>query len=810
MKKIIFFLLLVLICSFSFAQKIIVKDKVSLTPIQGVVLRYNTNDAISTDKDGQVTINNTIKSEAITFTCIGYKQTTISLIELKKDKYVVYLVEKAYNTNEVVISANRFEESSEKLPQQIAVIKSKSIAQNNLQTTADLLQNTGLVNVQKSQAGGGSPMIRGFEANKVLMVVDGVRMNNAIYRGGHLQNVITMDQSSLERMEILFGSGSLMYGSDALGGVIHFYTKEPSLSDNKKFVLGGSAYTRYATSNNERTAHADISVANNMFGSLTSLTVSDFDNMRQGKNRSSDLGSLGIRNFYQDRINGVDTMMRNDDSLVQKNSGYTQYDFMQKFIFKQSSKTTHILNFQYSSSTDIPRYDRLTEVNGSGTFKSAQWYYGPQERLMLSYQLRLSNTSIYDKAQITIAYQDIEESRHNRNWNSSKLNHRVENVKVYTLNADFDKIIKGYDVQYGTEIMYNDVQSKASAENIVTGAISPLDTRYPNGGSYTNSEALYTTVSRELSEKIILSGGLRIAHYHLNSKFTDKTFFPFPFDAIDQNNTTLTAQVGMVYKPAATWKIGLNLSTGYRSPNVDDIAKVFESSKGDTIGSNSTVGTVIVPNPDLKAERTLNAELSISKNIAEKIQVTGIVFGVKIHDGIVTQNSTFNGSEFIVYGDTVSRVQKNVNAGEAYIMGVSGIINYDINTNFSASGSYNYTYGRITSVNPETPLDHIAPAFGRVSFVWKAKKMRTELFSVFNAAKELKDYNLGGEDNLQYATVNGMPAWYTINLRYSYQINKYIQAQVNLDNITDKAYRVFASGINSSGRSVGLTLRATF
>lgn len=808
MKKFTIFVLLVSLCSLAIAQTITVKDKVNIAPIQGVVIRVNA-DVLSTGKDGKATIN-TSNFNSINLSCIGYKTLTISKEELTKSNNIVYLTEKPYNTNEVVVSANRFEESSENSAQQITVIKSKNIEQSNLQNSADLLQSTGLVNVQRSQAGGGSPIIRGFEANKVLIVVDGVRMNNAIFRSGHLQNILTMDQNSIDRMEVLFGAGSLMYGSDALGGVMSFYTKEPKLSDNKKINFNGSAFTRYGTVNKENTSHVEVSMSNNKFGSLSSLTYSKFGDMKQGDNRSSEWDSLGLRKYYQTRVNGVDSMMKNDDPLIQKNTGYTQIDFLQKIIYKQSSKLTHVINFQFSNTSDIPRYDRLTELDGAGKFKSAEWYYGPQKRMLLSYQARLRGDNLFDKGQVTIAYQDIEESRNNRSWRKSKLNRRIENVKVYSLNADFDKMIGKVDVQYGAELTYNDVHSTASALNINTQTVTALDSRYPDGGSTTNSVAFYTTGSKKLSTKTSINAGLRFNHYNLNSKFTDKSFFPFPFDEIDQNSNTITAQIGSVYKPTETWKIGLNLSTGYRSPNVDDLAKVFESSKGDTLGSNSTIGTVIVPNPELKAEKTYNAELSISKNIADKFQVTGIVFGTKIIDGIVTQDATFNGSAYITYGDTISKVQKNVNAAEAYILGFCGIINYDINNNFSASGSYNYTYGRITSVNPETPLDHIAPSFGRVSLVWKAKKMRAEFFSLFNAAKELKDYNLGGEDNLQYATTKGIPAWYTLNLRYSYQVNKFFQAQVYIDNITDKTYRVFASGINAPGRNIGLTLRATF
>ena len=129
------------------------------------------------------------------------------------------------NLNEITVSATKFAEHKKYIPQQVLTISAKKMAFFNQQTTAELLTHTGNVLVQKSQLGGGSPVIRGFEANKVLLVVDGVRMNNAIFRGGHLQNVITMDNTILDKTEILFGPSSVMYGSDALGGVIAFLPK---------------------------------------------------------------------------------------------------------------------------------------------------------------------------------------------------------------------------------------------------------------------------------------------------------------------------------------------------------------------------------------------------------------------------------------------------------------------------------------------------------------------------------------------------------------------------------------------------------
>ena len=344
--------------------------------------------------------------------------------------------------DEAVIAARKFPWAIQLIANQVSVISAKEIAQANQANTADLLQNSGQVLVQKSQQGGGSPIMRGFEANKILLVVDGVRMNNAIYRAGHLQNSITIDQFSLDKIEILNGPGSVLYGSDALGGVIRFYTKSPEFSNSKKILVKGNVASRYATTNNEITNQVSLSVANNKWGSYTSYTQSAFGDLRQGANRSEAIGDLGKRNFYQGRINGKDTMLVNQNPNIQKGSAYSQYDFIQKVVWKQNEKIKHVLNFQLSNSSNVPRYDRLTETNSAGIFKNAEWYYGPQNRVLLSYQAQLKNGKWYDQGNITLSHQAIEESRHNRGWNKTSLNHRVENVKVNAINLDFEKQYK--------------------------------------------------------------------------------------------------------------------------------------------------------------------------------------------------------------------------------------------------------------------------------------------------------------------------------------------------------------------------------
>lgn len=172
------------------------------------------------------------------------KKSVFCLLVLSILLHTVILAQEASNKDtttankleEVVISANKSVVPKQDIIQQISIIKTPAISNNNSQTTASLIENLGNAFVQRSQAGGGSIVIRGFEASRVVLMVDGVRMNNLIYRAGHLQNIITVDNTVLDKVEILNGPASTMYGSDALGGVVSMYTRAPELNPTIKHL----------------------------------------------------------------------------------------------------------------------------------------------------------------------------------------------------------------------------------------------------------------------------------------------------------------------------------------------------------------------------------------------------------------------------------------------------------------------------------------------------------------------------------------------------------------------------------------------
>ncbi len=491
----------------------------------------------------------------------------------------------------------------------------------------------------------------------------------------------------------------------------------------------------------------------------------------------------------------------NNNINVQQQSGYRQYDVLQKILFQASPTTSHLLNVQFSTSSDIPRYDRLTEVDGKGNLKQAEWYYGPQERWLAAYTFATQGKGWLENLRVTAAYQSVEESRHNRGFGKSLRQNRFEHVDIFTLNADASRLLGEHELRYGLEGSNHEVSSNAHGIHIDTGEQQPLDTRYPSGGSDMRTAAAYFTHTWEIGPRWILSDGIRLSRVALNADFSrDKAFFPFPFQEVQQKNTAVNGNLGLVFQPGREWRLAAVASSGFRAPNVDDLGKVFES----------VPGQLIVPNPDLKPEFTYNAELSIGKTVAQSVRVEGVGFYTWYRDAITTQPFLFQGQPTIEYNGQTSVVTANVNANRAYIYGFSGSLSADVTQAFRITSTLTYTYGRLQAEPGEMPLDHIPPVFGKTSFFLTLPKFRSEFFVQYNGWKRLKDYNPVGEDNLQYATPEGVPAWFTLNLRTAYQLHPRVQLQAALENILDRFYRVYASGVSAPGRNLVLTVRGNF
>ena len=711
---------------------------------------------------------------------------------------------------DVVIYANKFPTLSKNIVQRVVALTDKALIQQQA-NTADILTASGQVFVQKSQAGGGSPVVRGFEASRVLLMVDGVRMNSAIFRAGHLQNIITVDNMILDRVEIIYGPSSTLYGSDALGGVVNLFTKQPQLfksnitSKKAAWNVDGNLVYRYGNGQNEQRQHIDINIANNKWAYLTSFTNSSFGDLRQGNKRSSTYPDFGKRFFYVARENNIDVVKDNSASVnIQKLSGYNQTDLLQKLMYQPNENTTHILNVQISNSSNINRYDRLTETS-KGLPVYSEWYYGPQVRNMIGYKLTKSNLNGYfQKLTTNVNYQHLEESRMSRRFKSNDKEYRFEAVDMVGLNMDLLHQGKSSALNIGIESYYNHVGSTAYSNNIATNVRSSIATRYSDGPTNMANYALYAQHTQFLKGNWVLNTGLRLNSVQLNANFKDTALMHFPFTDANQDNTAITGNIGMAYNGAAGLRVSFGASSGFRAPNVDDLTKVFDT----------RTGYVVVPNKDLKPEYTYNTELNVSKTTST-YSIGASLFYTWFKNALVVDKFKWNNASSILYQGIMSDVYATQNKAKAIVYGfnVNGSANLTPNTILAATYTYtkgNYTNQKPIGLNTALPLDHIPPSYGRIGLKQELKKFSAEIFTVFNGWKRIEDYNLNGEDNEIYATKEGMPAWQIWNINTSYQPTKKLNLSLQIENIADLNYRYFASGISALGRNYVVQARYSF
>lgn len=688
------------------------------------------------------------------------------------------------------------------LPFQVAVISAAQIDFQNFQSTADVLSNSGSLFVQKSQQGGGSASIRGFEGSRVLLLVDGVRMNNLIFRAGHLQNVITVDESMLDNVGVFFGPASTLFGSDALGGAVTMTTKKAKFLNEVQNKWTGVVNMRHSTINQEQSIALNLNYASKKFAALTLVSFNDFGDLKMGKNKNHKEDFFGERPFYVATVNIVDQLVANENKYVQKNTAFKQYNLMQKVSYKTDLGFEHGLNLQFSTSTDIPRYDRLTEKDPSTGLRHAQWYYGPQERVLGIYSLNKEKAFISNDLKVTIAFQNVKESRHNRRFGNYNLQSRKEEVKMYSVAVDLTRKFKSGELFYGLESYYENLNSSAYSTTINTGLKNTISTRYPNGDNAMLRNEIYISYNDKIAENTFWNLGARAGNTALKSTIADNSFFSLPFSKIEQNNFTYSGTVGIVKNTSEYVVLKANVSSGFRVPNIDDLAKVFESVQG----------TLIVPNSKLKPEKTVTADIGVvMQSNSKKIKFENTYFYTRMYDAIATSQFQYEGQSVILYDGTLSTVFANQNKGKAFITGLS--------TNFSAmvlskvkfDANFNYNLGRIVQGDtPQAPLDHIAPYFGKIGIMYANSIVNVEAYLLYNGKKKRRDYSSSGEDNLQYAPVNGMPAWETYNVKTSVEVYHNATLFAGVENILDTQYRTFSSGINAPGRNVYGGLRYSF
>lgn len=791
MKIKLSFFFFLCIHTLAISQEVNVFDMVNGNAIEGVKVTNSLDQSVLTDTKGSANLSSLKTTNNLQFYHPNFQSLEISYTELEKNNFKVYLETNKVLLDEIVVSGSRWRQASKRIPAKISAISPKEIQLYMPQNAADLLETSGKVFVQKSQQGGGSPMIRGFAANRLLYSVDGVRMNTAIFRGGNIQNVINLDPFVMESTEILFGANSVLYGSDAMGGVMSFQSLQPEFSYGEQPLVKGTALVRHSSANTEKTGHFNIKIGTKKWAFVSSFSRWDFDDLVQGRRGPDDY----LKKQFVKRIANEDVIVNLQNPRRQVPSGYSQFNTLQKVKFQPNEKWNFQYAFHFSETSSFGRYDRHNRLR-NGLPQYAQWDYGPQQWMMNHFSITFkSKELLFDQINFSFAQQRFEESRIIRLLNDDTRRSQIENVESYSANIDLTKKVTNKNTLfYGAEWVSNFVDSSGELTALSSGVTNLGPSRYPE--ATWQSFGVYAKSEHDISKQFLVVAGLRFNHFSIDADFTNNlNFYPLPFRNAQVNDAALTANIGSVYSTSNNWTLKTNLSTAFRSPNVDDIGKVFDSEPG----------AVTVPNPNLDAEYAYNFDIGLSKVFGSYLKLELDAFVTILRDAMVRRDFQLNGQDSISFEGIPSKVQAIQNASSAKIYGFQFGAELKLLHNLILTSDLNYQIGREKMEDgSSSPTRHAPPFFGVKRLQFRKGKWTLELNTYFQAAMRFNNLPLEErfKDEIYAKDTNGnnySPAWYTLNFKSMYKPSSRYTINFGIENITDQRYRPYSSGISGAG-----------
>ena len=778
-----------------------VKSKNSNQPIEGVSVTVNDVFVATTGPLGRVFIEEMGSEDVVSFFHTSYAPRHYDYRQLVRSNFTVGLYESVLNIQEVVIKANRIEAEFKYNPQEVRTLSSKRMSTQFIGNSADALALDPNVFIQKSQSGGGSPMIRGMSTSRVLILIDGMRLNNAIFRSGNVHNVINLDPLTISDMEISLGPGSVLHGSDALGGTMHINTYDAHYGDSSE-VLQSLVYD-FSSNNMQlvRRPNFRLNYGGSNWAGMTSITYSQYRDVQMGSQKLPWTSDTTL-STYQAMCEAVtfgtlDTMRKPLNPIIQTRTAYEQRNITQKLKYRLTDLSEIKLGIYLSQVGEMNRFDRFIETYNNAP-KYAHWNYAPQLWSMasLAYENRARNR-FYDRARLSGALQGYQEGRDTRRFRSNI--GRFQQEQVFSAQSNFDankKINQRLLLSYGGDINYNRVQSEAHhywATN--KDSIWSAQTRYADGSKWM-STALFASGIYSLKPELSLSAGLRANHIYLSTPQTPG----FTVEDMQWNFVAPSASLGASYSKE-NFKYFLNLSTGFRAPNVDDASKVFDSQPG----------AVIVPNVNLREERLYSAEVGLKRLLSDFLVLDASFYYSYLNNAMVRAPFSINGQDSLIYDGELSQIMALQNQDYATIWGYQ----FGVRTEFSSTVFWTlhwaHPFGRDSN---NEPMRHVSPFNATSQLSYRKNRLTATLTARYNGAVDYEDLSLSERSKPHIYAVDQdgnpySPRWYTLGIMTNYELNKNILLRLGVDNLMDIRYRPYSSGIVAPGRALFIGLRGS-
>jgi len=555
---------------------------------------------------------------------------------------------------------------------------------------------------------------------------------------------------------------------------------------------------RHSTVNNENSMSAFYSYSNEKIFSFTSISISEFGDLKAGNNRASKYGKFGLRNEFVSTKDGKDETVSNDDPSILKPSGYGQASFLQKVVYKIDSEKIFTSSLYLTTTSDIPRYDRLIEYKDN-KLKYSRWDYGPQRWFLGNVGYRSSqSTKLFDELQVNVGYQNYQESRIDRKYQNEIERTRTEKVDVVNFYLKSVKYISNkLSLQYGLESEYEWVNSNGETKNIHTDEHNVSPSRYPDGGNWYSSIGVYGQVNHQLSSKTNAIYGARFTINSLKSVI-DSNFYALPFQELKLVNSAPSFQVGLNHQMTKKHQIFTNISSGFRSPNIDDVSKVFDSEPGN----------VIVPNENLSPEYSYNIDVGWKWSFSDTATFEVNSFYSLIRNTLIRSNYEYNGQDSIFYDGEMSKVQSLVNGGRSHIYGVSTRYNRYFMSHWLVQIKATYVYGE--EGNTSDALRHVPPFYGKGSLFYIRNSWTIFASAYYQAKIAFEDLAPTERAKPQIYPVDGALSYLLFDIGTRIKINKCVKVAVTLENILDTFYAGYSSGIPGGGRNFKISATCVF
>ena len=644
---------------------------------------------------------------------------------------------------EVIVTATRKSTNSLSIPYSVNTVTKKEIEQFQFRTIPEALAGATGVFIQKTNHGGGSAFLRGLTGNQTLLMVDGIRFNNATFRFGPNQYLNTIDAYTVAKIEVARGTGSVQYGSDALGGVIQVFTKEPSF--NTKKILQVAAIGKAVSADMEYTGRAELQYQSEKLAVLAGVT-----------NRK-----------FGDLIGG-------DTTGRQSPSGYKEQSFDVKLKWKLAENATLLLSHQFLQQNNVPLYHRVQLEN------FAYYFFAPQQRQITYARLEIDGRNKWlDKITFIGSLQkSLEKRTYQKNGNIYKFLEE-DRVKTFGLTADiFSSISTNWTANSGIEYYQDMVNSSKQQITIASNATYNQRGLYPNNASNGNF-SLYSLHHVKIN-CFEIEAGLRYNRFVIT--IPDTITSTLKVGNVTVKPASLVANTTLLFHINQQQSVYTSFSTGYRSPNIDDMG---------------TLGLVDfryeIPAYNLKPEKTYNTEVGYRYS-NKKIRASVAVFYMQLTNLI---------TRVPVVGEQVAgyQVYSKQNSQQSYIRGAEASFNYEFTKQLSINSGASYAYGQNTSRNE--PMRRIPPFNGRLLLNYHKANWQAGLEQLF-AGKQGR-LAQGDKDDNRIAK-GGTAGWHVINMYGGYVAHKYA-VRIGFQNILNKDYRTHGSGINGMGRSAWMALQ---